>query len=402
MADQLSNDLSSLRIDRARLPDAPRAGRAWLTAGLGVAVTVVVGALAYGRLEKALFRTNVQLAEVALVSPMSASTLVTATGYVQALNRTSVGAKMPGRIAKLFVAEGETVKAGDVLVELESADRRRELAADKARIAVASAKVESAKANTAEIETQLARARSLYTTGAGNRSIVEDLEPRLVSSKQLIRAADAEVEAAKAAADATAMSLAYMTITAPIAGRIVTRPAQVGERVEIEPVVEIADFSSLVVEVDVPEARLGSIRVGAPAEIVLDAYAGERRRGEVIELGSKVNRAKATVMVRVKFIDDTEGVLPEMAGRVSFLSAMPDPESMKQLAKLVVPKAAVVQRDGANVVFTVTDAVVRMQVVNLGPPFGDGYEVASGLAPGTKLVRNPASDLVDGQKIKQK
>ncbi|HSI03441.1 MAG TPA: efflux RND transporter periplasmic adaptor subunit, partial [Myxococcota bacterium] len=133
-----------------------------------------------------------------------------------------------------------------------------------------------------------------------------------------------------------------------------------------------------------------------------DAYAGQRRRGEVVELGSKVNRAKATVMVRVKFIDDTTGVLPEMAGRVSFLSEMPDPESMKQLAKLVVPKAAVAKRDGADVVFTVTDQVVRMQTVSLGAPFGDGYEIAGGLAAGTKLVRNPSSDLADGQKIKTK
>jgi hypothetical protein len=107
-------------------------------------------------------------------------------------------------------------------------------------------------------------------------------------------------------------------------------------------------------------------------------------------------------MVRVKFIDDTTGVLPEMAGRVSFLSQMPDPESMKQPAKLVVPKAAVSERQGATVVFSVQDDIVHMQPVNLGAQFGDGYEIAGGLAAGTKLVRNPQSSLVDGQKIKQR
>ena len=81
---------------------------------------------------------------------------------------------------------------------------------------------------------------------------------------------------------------------------------------------------------------------------------------------------------------------------------MPNVESMKQLAKLVVPKAALAQRAGASVVFTVQDGTVRMQPVNLGAAFGDGYEIASGLAAGTKLVRNPSPELADGQKIKQK
>ena len=400
MSDQLSNDLSALRIDRTAMADAPRPGRKLLVAGLVVAVIVAVGAVVYARIQAAIFSTEVQLAEVALVSPMSAATLVTATGYVQALKRTEIGAKVVGVVSKLHVSEGSTVKAGDVLVELEAADKRRELAADKARVAMALARVESAKANAIDLETQLKRNKTLVETGAVNQSVVDELEQRAASARQLAHAAAAELEAAKATADATALNVSYLTITAPISGRVITRPVQVGERVIEQSILELADMSSLVIEVDVPEARLGAIKIGAPAEIVLDAYSGERRRGEVVEIASKVNRSKATVIVRVKFVDDTNGVLPEMAGRVSFLREMPNAESMKQLAKLVVPKSAVTQRDGAAVVFTVQDEHVRMQSVNLGAPFGDGFEVNGGLVAGTKLVRNPPSKLVDGQKIK--
>ncbi|MEZ0311413.1 MAG: efflux RND transporter periplasmic adaptor subunit [Myxococcota bacterium] len=402
MADQLSNDLSSLRIDRSGFDDAPKPGRRWVVVAIVAAITVAAGAVGYGKLQSVIFKTEVTLTEVALVSPMSAATLVTATGYVQALKRTEIGVKLVGVVAKLNVSEGSEVKAGDVLMELESADKRRELAADKARVAMAVARLEAAKANAFDLETQLKRNRTLVETGAVNQSLVDETEQKALSARQLAHAAAAELEAAKATAEATAVSVSYLTITAPISGRVITRPVQVGERVIEQSLLELADMNSLVIEVDVPEARLGQVKVGAPAEIVLDAYAGQRRRGEVVELGSKVNRAKATVMVRVKFIDDTTGVLPEMAGRVSFLSEMPDPESMKQLAKLVVPKAAVAKRDGADVVFTVTDQVVRMQTVSLGAPFGDGYEIAGGLAAGTKLVRNPSSDLADGQKIKTK
>ncbi len=402
MADQLSNDLSSLRIDRSGFDDAPKTGRRWVVIAVVAALAVAAGAVAYSKLQSVIFKTEVTLTEVALVSPMSASTLVTATGYVQALNRTEIGVKIVGVVAKLNVAEGSVVKAGDVLMELESADKRRELAADKARIAMTVAKLESAKATATDLETQAKRNRALVETGAINQSIVDESEQKALAARQMAHAAAAELEAAKATAEATAVALSYFTITAPISGRVITRPVQVGERVIEQSLLELADMNSLVIEVDVPEARLGMVKIGAPAEIVLDAYAGQRRRGEVVEIGSKVNRAKATVMVRVKFVDDTTGVLPEMAGRVSFLSQMPDPESMKQLAKLVVPKAAVAKRDGADVVFTVQDAVVRMQPVTLGAAFGDGFEIAGGLAAGTKLVRNPSSDLVDGQKIKQK
>lgn len=402
MSDQLSNDLSSLRIDRSGLSDAPSTSRKWLIIALAAAVTLAIGAVVYARVQSALFKTEVQLTEVSLVSPMSASTLVTATGYVQALKRTEIGARAVGVVSKLHVAEGSTVKAGDVLVELESADKRRELAADKARVAMAVAKLESAKANALDLETQLKRNRTLVDTGAVNQSVVDELEQRATSGRQLAHAAAAELDAAKATAEATALGVSYLTITAPISGRVITRPVQVGERVIEQSILELADMSSLVIEVDVPEGRLGSVKMGAPAEIVLDAYSGERRRGEVVEMGSKVNRSKATVIVRVKFVDDTTGVLPEMAGRVSFLREMPNADSMKQLAKLIVPKSAVATRDGAAVVFTVQNEHVRMQSVNLGAPFGDGFEIAGGLAAGTKLVRNPSSSLVDGQKIKER
>ena len=84
--------------------------------------------------------------------------------------------------------------------------------------------------------------------------------------------------------------------------------------------VEIADFTTLMVETDVPEQRLHQVKMGGPAEIVLDAFPNRRYRGKAVEVTPKVNRAKATVTVKVAFVDENEGVLPDMAARVSFLS----------------------------------------------------------------------------------
>jgi hypothetical protein len=75
---------------------------------------------------------------------------------------------------------------------------------------------------------------------------------------------------------------------------------------------------------------------------------------------------------------------------------------MKEPPKKVVPKAAVVRRDGATVVFTVEDERVRMMLVELGPELGDGYVLVKGPDAGVKVISNPSEDLSDGQKIKEK
>jgi RND family efflux transporter MFP subunit len=202
------------------------------------------------------------------------------------------------------------------------------------------------------------------------------------------------------------VNLGYLTITAPINGRVISKPPQAGELVgalTLTPLtIEIADMSTLTVETDVPEARLEQVKPKAPCEIVLDAYPSRRFRGEVLEVSPKINRQKATVQVKVRFTDDTKDVLPEMAARVSFLSKPLEADALKEPPKVVVPAGAVADRAGAKVVYVVDGDHVKMQTVTLGAPFGGGFELASGPAPGTHVVRNPAPELADGQAIKRR
>jgi HlyD family secretion protein len=101
-------------------------------------------------------------------------------------------------------------------------------------------------------------------------------------------------------------------------------------------------------------------------------------------------------------VDNNEGVLPDMSARVSFLTSELDKEAMQAPPKTIVPSSAVVDRAGAKVVFRLEDGVVRMTPVTLGPAFGNGFEVQSGVSSGTKLVNNPPQGLADGQKIKER
>ena len=91
-----------------------------------------------------------------------------------------------------------------------------------------------------------------------------------------------------------------------------------------------------------------------------------------------------------------------MAARVSFLSSALDPKHLSEPPKKIVPGPAVANRDGAKVVYVLDAGRVRMVAVRLGPPFAGGFELLDGPEPGTKIIRDPAATLRDGQAVKER
>jgi hypothetical protein len=116
----------------------------------------------------------------------------------------------------------------------------------------------------------------------------------------------------------------------------------------------------------------------------------------------KVNRAKATVGVKVKFVDETDGVLPDMAARVSFLAKPVELTQLQEKPKLIVPAIAIVERGGDHIVFVLDADTVHMRSVSLGAQFGDGFEMTAGPEAGTKLIKSPPDTMFDGQKVKER
>jgi HlyD family secretion protein len=385
MADPLSSDLAALRIRRDEKPERGGKVRVLVLTALGLGV--VAAAYVYGvpQLEARLFKAEVAFTEVARLSPAQASVDLTATGYVIPERSAKVGAAVAGRITKVMVREGQSVKAGDLLFELDAGDQQTNIA-------------------TAQVRVQLERAKRLAESGAQAQATADDLAARLKALDEAARAADAEAGAAAADARGLSTNLRHYAVRAPIDGRVVGKPAELGEVVTIEArqLAQLVDFGSLVIEADVPEARLAMVKQGGPAEIVLDAYPDRRNRARVAEITPRVNRSKATVVVKVAFVDAIEGVLPEMAARVAFLSKAVDEAAIKEPPKVVLPSTALADRGGAKVVFVVDNGRARMAPVTLGPAFGDGFEMKEGPAPGTRLVKNPPATLADGQTLKEK
>ena len=407
MSNDLSADLASLKIDRDRPPSRGGPMRLALIA----AVLLALAGAAYVAIpyvKSRAFKLEVELTEIALVSPAQAQVELTSTGYVKPQTTSLVTSKVMGKISKMLVTQGARVNAGDVLFELEVSDQKAEIAARQAQVAAARARAQTTRANLAEIELQAGRAASLAEQGVRPGSQAEDLAARAKAAAEQVRAAEAEVRAAQATVNALSVNLDSYTVKAPISGTVLSDPPEIGEL--IGPalgagVIEIADLGSLMVETDVPEGRLHMVKVGGPCEIMLDAFPGKRYRGTTREIVPRVDRAKATVTVKVGFTDPADGVLPDMSARVSFLAQALDDEAIKAPPKLVVPRAAVVERAGAKMVFVVDDGRVRMTPITIaGTDTGSEamIELQSGPSAGTRVVKDPPADLRDGQEIKEK
>jgi RND family efflux transporter MFP subunit len=403
--DQLSRDLASLKIDR-NVPAGGARGRLLIAIVVIAALAVGGRFYVYPKVHAALTTVEVALGEVQLISPAQADVQLTATGYVIALTSAKVASKVAGRIAELYVDIGSVMQKGDKVARLDDVDFKSNMATSASRAAAARAKIAIAKAQLAEIKVQIDRETPMVESGVSSKATLADLQTRFDSFTASVQAAQADAEAADAETAALKTQLGSYTIVTPISGTVVNKLVQVGEGVSpgfgTPGVVEVVDMSSLVVEVDAPETRLSQVVVGAPCEIVLDAYATKRFRGEVKEIVQRVNRSKATVPVRVKFVDRPDTVLPDMAARVSFLAAALDPKQLAAPPKLVVPAAAVVQRAGADVVFVYDDGEVRQKTVELIDKTGDPRELRTQLPVGTKLVLSPPASLADGQKVKEK
>ena len=410
MAD-LSDDLNALRIDRGSSSSSSSSGGGGglLRTFALLAVILVAGAGAWvllaPKVEAILFRTEVDVTEIARVSPAQGSVDLTSSGYIIAERVAKIGPVVPGRVAKVHVKEGQVVKAGDLLLELDLADQQAAAATLRARASASEARVAAIRATAAELKQRLDRDRALAEQGTISRAPVDDLAALHQVAEENVKAAAGEAVAAGADARASATTLRHGTLRAPMDGTVVGRPPEVGDVLNpgsFAAAFDLVDLSSLVVEVDVPEARLALAKPGAPGEIVLDAAPDVRLRAQVKAITPRVNRSKATVVVKVAFIDRPALAYPDMAARVSVLAKALDEEARKAPPKTIVPGAAVTERDGSKVVFVIENGKARMQKVKLGPAFGDGFELVSGPSPGTKIVKAPPPVLVDGKAIKER
>jgi HlyD family secretion protein len=178
-------------------------------------------------------------------------------------------------------------------------------------------------------------------------------------------------------------------------------PSAVGESGAKTSVVSLADLNDLQIELDISQQDFARLKMGQRAEIIPEAFPDLKYSGFIAEIAPEANRAKATVQIKVKVDNPDEQLRPEMNARVNFLTeAAAAVESGKFPGRVLVPKAAVVHRDGADFVFVVKGTRVEQRVIRLGEAAGDFYNVIDGLSGGESAAVTGVDKLRDGDRVK--
>lgn len=383
-------DLSRLRIDRGGEATRSTRGKG---SRLGlVALIALIGYAAWNEWEE---RAGPGLPRVAVVRASRtgggpARSGVSANGYIVARTRAALSTDIPGRLVELRVEEGSRVRQGDLIARLDV----RELEAERDR---AAAEQRAAEADEKLAVLELDRVRPLVERGDSSRSELDRTEAQLESAR-------ARVSSARATLAEIDVRIDKSSVYAPFDGIVIEKNAEIGEVVSSVStgtssrgaVATVVDFASLEVQVELAQSALGAAHPGAPMSIVLDAYPDKTYPGRVRQIWPTADRQKATVELRVEFLERDERILPDMGVRVTFVE---EAESSGAAARVLIPASAVFDAPEPSV-FVVEGETVRLVRVTIAAAAAPGQvEALSGLRGGELIVDTPPVSLGDGDRV---
>src|SRR5262245_20240266 len=395
---------------------AVRRSRRRLYIGIGVAAAVVVGAAGLATLNGAA--PDIDPSKLATVERGTMVKSVVATGKVEPITKVEIKSKANGIIKVLNVDVDRTVKAGDILVELDREQLAATLRGAEANLQAARASLEGAEAqlkkNMVEAEgpdadfaqRAYARAQTLFAQHLIAQSALDDAhslvevannrkraaESQLVVSEAKVAEARAQVAQAKAAADRAAEDVANATIRAPIRGTVLSRDVEVGSPVSsilnlganATLVMTLGDIDQVFVRGKVDEADIGRVRPGQPARITVETFKDRTFKGKVTQI-SPIGAEKENVTtfeVEISIDNASRELRANMTANAEIvLGEYPD--------SLIVPEAAIIY-DNAHKAFVEMPAPSeksgrRRVPVKIGVGNGTKTQILEGLKPGDKI-----------------
>ena len=400
-----AEDIAQLKIEKSDKIAGPKRRRKKPFIIMAVILLLLtVGGLYFGGI--LVPTVSIDVTTVSQFYPAQSLSLLNASGYIVAQRKASVASKVTGRLVALMVEEGSKIKKGEVIARMENIDVSAVRDQAAANLNTARAALGQARVDRDNAQREYERYKELIAKDYISRSDFEAVEARYRRAAEGVNAAEAAVHAGEAVLQNAEAGLDYTLIRAPFDAVVLTKNADIGDIVTPigaaanakAAVVSIADMNSLQVEVDVSETSITAIRVGQPCDIQLDALPDMRFRGEVHAIVPTVDRSKATVLVKVRFLDKDPRMLPDMSAKVSFLQRRLAPEEMKP--RLAANRSALIDRNGRIFAYLQEGNRVRETPVRLGATFGDMVEILSGLKAGDRIVIKPPKGLKEGSRVK--
>jgi RND family efflux transporter MFP subunit len=291
-----------------------------------------------------------------------------------------VGALVPGRVDRVFVAEGDEVKLEQPLAHVEAQPLRD-------RVTEADAQREQARAQLDNARARQARTERLWKDGIASRQEVDDARAATV-------AAESALKQAQAVGGTAGVNLERATLRAPIAGVVAAILVPAGQPVDGSgtPVIEIADTRELDLRAPVPAARVGEVTIGQRAQFSVEGVGAVA--GAVVAIAPLVDTATNTVTVRVRVGNRDKRLRGGMFAR----GWLDSPERRA----LAVPRSALLPSEGGaarTVAIVAADGTVAHRALALGAEAGELVEVRDGLAPGDRVIVAGGYSLPDGAHV---
>jgi membrane fusion protein, multidrug efflux system len=331
--------------------------------------------------------------EVAPVQRNAISASYSGTAALVADHEAQVVAKTSGVLKKLYVEEGETVKAGQLLAELDESDARNKLL---------------------QAEAQMHKSEATYAHAEA--AIPKQLIPQFEYEQDKFDLAEK-----RAAREGAEIQLSYTRILAPVDGVLAERSVKVGNMIQAnQNVFRIVGMDPLQAVLNVPERQLGILKAGQAVQLEADALVGKKFTGSILRIAPVVDAASGTFRVTCQFRDQTGTLKPGMFTRIDIVYDHREDA-------LTIPRSALIEEDGETAVFVVENApppkvtdkpavaksdakddkaampntlapgyVVRRKLVKVGYSDGDKIQVLSGIDEGTRVVTVGRNAVRDG------
>jgi len=316
---------------------------------------------------------------VETVSRQSLNAYLVLNGIVEPERKVEVFSRLSAYVKQIVKEEGAYVKENDVLAVLDDTEIR--ISHEQARIAL-----EQAKLTLDEAEKNLTRSQELF-----KKELISEQEYQTAEASNMQRRLDYQNR--EQVSKDLELQLNWTKIRSLAEGYVTERLIEVGGRVSSnQKVYTIEDFKPLLIRVFVPTSDALRLKTGLPASVSTEILKGEAFKGTVTLINPRIDVQTGTIKVTVEAYDDTLRLKPGMFVEVRIATGKKD-------NVLVIPRKAILYKQGKTYVFALKDNLAGQREITLGLTEEDLAEVTSGIAEGDVIVSVGVENLKDGQPV---
>ncbi len=311
------------------------------------------------------------------------------TGQIVADKRVEVSTRIMGKVKGVFVKEGDSVRAGQILVSVDAEDVQAQADAVGHQISQAEQNLRSAMANYEAVKKTFERYSALLKEGAITQQEFDQIKAQFESAQAQVEQAKAGIRALQSQRQAVASNLKYANITSSISGYVVQKTVDVGDLAVPGHPLLVVEAPPYLFEAFLPERFTGRVEVGQEYEVNIPSL-GKSIKGKVVEVSQALDPVTKTFRVKLK-LENAEGIRSGMYANLLI------PEKVDVL---LVPESAIVKRfDFTGVWVVKPDNTLELRFVKLGERRGDKVEVLSGLKEGERIVIQGIEKACEGCRV---